>query len=229
MGQLGGASLSKCRELRAEGGSTRSFVATSQKTPLPVKTKLSRREPNSETAGRKPTASVRSPTRKAAGCRSAVGRVASRSVAPTTQILQKNHSLSMRCQNSDPAPQLLKSAHTRGTQAPSAPGFNRGRCRSWGANRNRRLGVFCDGLGMQLDPLCYSLCQIRGSALAVRPRFERDNRTVRFGYADVDCKDVPFLGAHKRPHSLAPIFLKQRQTQNRAGSSHIDPLLKKSS
>ena len=166
---------------------------------------------------------------KAAGCRSAVGRVASRSVAPTAQILQKNHSLSMRCQNSDPAPQLLKSAHTRGTQAPSAPHINRGRCRSWGANRNRRLGVFCDGLGMQLDPLCYSLCQIRGSALAVRPRFERDNRTVRFGYADVDCKDVPFLGAHKRPHSLAPIFLKQRQTQNRAGSSHIDPLLKKSS
>ena len=38
MGQLGGASLSNCRELRAEGESTRSLLAISQKTPLPVKT-----------------------------------------------------------------------------------------------------------------------------------------------------------------------------------------------
>lgn len=45
LGQLGGASLSNCRELRAEGESTRSLVATSQKTPLSVKRELYRREP----------------------------------------------------------------------------------------------------------------------------------------------------------------------------------------
>ena len=45
LGQLGGASLSNCRELRAEGESTRSLTATSQKTLLPVKTGLSPREP----------------------------------------------------------------------------------------------------------------------------------------------------------------------------------------
>ena len=45
LGQLGGASLSNCRELRAEGGAARSLTATSQKTLLPVKTELSLREP----------------------------------------------------------------------------------------------------------------------------------------------------------------------------------------
>ena len=45
LGQLGGASLSNCRELRVEGGATRSLTTTSQKVLLPVKTELSRREP----------------------------------------------------------------------------------------------------------------------------------------------------------------------------------------
>jgi hypothetical protein len=45
LGQLVGASLSNCRELRAEGGDARALNATSQKTLLPVKTELPRREP----------------------------------------------------------------------------------------------------------------------------------------------------------------------------------------
>ena len=45
LGQLGGASLSNCRELRAEGGQREKLTATSQKTLRPVKKELSRREP----------------------------------------------------------------------------------------------------------------------------------------------------------------------------------------
>ena len=45
LGQLVGAGLSNCRELRAKGGSTRSLAAISQKTPRRVKRELYRREP----------------------------------------------------------------------------------------------------------------------------------------------------------------------------------------
>ena len=42
VGRVAVASLSNCRKLRAEGESTRSLLASSQKTPLPVKDRTTR-------------------------------------------------------------------------------------------------------------------------------------------------------------------------------------------
>jgi hypothetical protein len=52
LGQLGGASLSNCRELRVEGESTPKLGATSQKTPLRVKLEFVSQGTNANEGGR---------------------------------------------------------------------------------------------------------------------------------------------------------------------------------
>ena len=115
LGQLGGASLSKCPRASCRGG----VNAKLWSQPLRKDRFLSKENRLAENQIQRllDASQLRVSARfdKAAVCRNAVGRVLRAQLPPTAQILQKNHSLSMRCQNSDPTPQLLKSAHTRGT------------------------------------------------------------------------------------------------------------------
>src|SRR6185437_6951235 len=73
--------------------------------------------------------------------------------------------------------------------------------------------------------VCDSFCQIRGSARAAHPRFERDSETAGCRYTDFDCEGVPFLSTHEGPYGVPPLFLGQWEVQNRTGvATHTNPL-----
>jgi hypothetical protein len=79
LGQLGGASLSNCRELRVEGESTPKLGATSQKTPLRVKLEFVSQGTNANEGGA--AAFQVSHLSKALGCHAATAMTASNFLA----------------------------------------------------------------------------------------------------------------------------------------------------